>query len=137
MLHAIFITFNSSELPGEKTREAEIMKHDFVLSFTVSFFFLLSPPVKQTSSLPNYDALMTLVDRGRGLHVLSTPNSEVCRKFYEYLGFVCVCVCVCVCVYVNAILWGTACNCNIPCGVLFLCGVQNMYPTIFLCQIVP
>ena len=47
------------------------------------------------------------------------------------------CVCVCVCEYVNAILWGTECNCNIPCGVLFLCGVQNMYPTIFCVKLFP
>ena len=49
----------------------------------------------------------------------------------------CVCVCVCVSECVNVILWGTACNCNIPCGVLFICGVQNMYPTIFCVKLFP
>ena len=44
---------------------------------------------------------------------------------------------ICVCECVNAILWGTACNCNILCGVLFLCGVKNMYPTIFSVKLFP
>ena len=32
---------------------------------------------------------------------------------------------------------GTACNGNILCGVLFICGVKNMYPTIFSVKLFP
>ena len=87
----------------------------------------------QSEHKMNPQAYIFSVEVYIGLHVRLWVYSM--RKDIGKCMHVCMYVCVCVCV--NAILWGTACNCNILCGVLYLCGVKKHVPHTIFCQIVP
>ena len=114
-------------------------------------YTILTPQIEKSPYRGKGDTLLPLrLLRSLGLGRSAPSQFSVFFLKSKIIPRHCVCVCVCVCVYVCVCVCaracvrkcylmaqGTACNCNIPCGVLFLCGVQNLYPTIFCVKLFP